>query len=297
MTDLQNTTVAHAAARAGFSERTARRLRLPPPHPPSKRKIAHGRTVSDASRTLGRTTYLPLLEMGQARAVAVTLLRHLQSAHPLAIPDDRDFGAPGAAVCGSGGSERSRARHHLPPDRGAGDTWASPDFTHCDELGVRSQASRSRTCFTLRHGLQRWEHVASFLVGTSFTALAENLPASPYGRLVGCAGAKPPEPKPFGRLSALTTDQRERHHKRYDAFVAITAWTPAANNRGEAHEKRAVAIQKPAFSRKPLSGTDPARQPRLAYDLKITGTSSHAGARRNQAAGLVAAVQAGTDAV
>lgn len=46
MTDLKKHSQRTAAARAGFSERTARRFNLDPT-PPSQRKIHHGRTVAD----------------------------------------------------------------------------------------------------------------------------------------------------------------------------------------------------------------------------------------------------------
>ncbi|WP_210880017.1 hypothetical protein [Roseovarius autotrophicus] len=46
MTDLQKHSQRTAAARAGFSERTARRFNADPT-PPSKRKILLGRTVTD----------------------------------------------------------------------------------------------------------------------------------------------------------------------------------------------------------------------------------------------------------
>jgi len=87
MTDLQNHSQRTAAAQPWFSERTARRFDADPT-PPSKRKIAHGRTVSDPLERYRETDLLPLLEMDSALQ-AVTLLRHLQSAHPMAFPDDR----------------------------------------------------------------------------------------------------------------------------------------------------------------------------------------------------------------
>jgi len=61
MTDLQNHSQRTAAARAGFSERTARRFDADPT-PPSKRKIAHGRTVSDPLERYWENDLLPLLE-------------------------------------------------------------------------------------------------------------------------------------------------------------------------------------------------------------------------------------------
>ena len=87
MTDRQNHSQRTAAARAGFSERSARRFDADPT-PPSKRKIVHGRTVADPLESYWETDLLPLLETDSALQ-AVTLLRHLQSEYPLAYPDDR----------------------------------------------------------------------------------------------------------------------------------------------------------------------------------------------------------------
>ena len=76
MTDLQTHSQRTAAARAGFSERTARRFDADPTLP-SNRKIAHGRTVTglcctnpmrDSSREssvvagLHEQTYIPRLQ-------------------------------------------------------------------------------------------------------------------------------------------------------------------------------------------------------------------------------------------
>ena len=87
ITDLQNNSQRTAAARAGFSERTARRFDAEPTLP-SQRKIVHGRTVADPLEGYWETDLLPLLKNDSALQ-AVTLLRHLQGLHPLAFPDDR----------------------------------------------------------------------------------------------------------------------------------------------------------------------------------------------------------------
>jgi hypothetical protein len=61
MTDLKKHSQRTAAARAGFSERTARRFNLDPT-PPSQRKIHHGRTVADPLEGFWENDLLPLLE-------------------------------------------------------------------------------------------------------------------------------------------------------------------------------------------------------------------------------------------
>jgi hypothetical protein len=58
------------------------------PKPPLHRKIFHRRTVADPLEDYWETDLLPLLEKDSALQ-AVTLLRHLQSAHPPAFSDDR----------------------------------------------------------------------------------------------------------------------------------------------------------------------------------------------------------------
>ena len=76
-----------AAARAGFSERTARRIEAAPGLP-SQRRAERGRTVPDPLAAVWEPLLLPILENDPA-VQAVTLLRHLQMTDPDAFPDDR----------------------------------------------------------------------------------------------------------------------------------------------------------------------------------------------------------------
>ena len=87
MSDLQKHSQRLSAARAGFSERTARRFDADPTLP-SNRKIVQGRTVADPLEGYWEDDLVPLLEKDSALQ-AITLLRHLQGLHPLAFPDDR----------------------------------------------------------------------------------------------------------------------------------------------------------------------------------------------------------------
>jgi hypothetical protein len=76
-----------AAARAGFSERTGRRIDADP-RLPSQRQPERGRTVPDPLAAVWEPTLLPILERDPATQ-AVTLLRHLQMIDSDAFPDDR----------------------------------------------------------------------------------------------------------------------------------------------------------------------------------------------------------------
>ena len=133
MTDLQNHSQRTAAARAGFSERTARRFDADPT-PPSNRKIVHGRTVTDPLEGYWDADLLPFLEK-DSPLQAVTLLRHLQGLHPLAFPDDRirrtlerrvrqwrALNGPGRDII-----------FRQTPEPGL---MAQSDFTHAEELEV-----------------------------------------------------------------------------------------------------------------------------------------------------------------
>jgi hypothetical protein len=239
MTDLQNHSQRTAAARAGFSERTARRFDADPT-PPSKRKIVHGRTVSDPLEDYWENDLLPLLEKDSALQ-AVTLLRHLQSEHPLAFPDDRIRRTLERRVRqwrALNGPERDIIFRQTPEPG----YMAQSDFTHADELRVMILGQPfPHLLYHFVMVYSRWEHVGVVLGGESFTALAENLQQS----LWSLGGV--PQNHRTDSLSAafrnLTADQREDITKRYDAFVGHYGMDASRNNRGEAHENGAVESQ------------------------------------------------------
>ena len=239
MTDLQNHSQRTAAARAGFSERTARRFDADPT-PPSKRKILHGRTVADPLESYWDNDLLPLLEK-DSTLQAVTLLRHLQSEHPSAFPDDRIRRTLERRVRqwrALNGPERDIIFRQTPEPG----YMAQSDFTHADELRV--MVAGQPFPHLLYHFVMvysRWEHVGVVLGGESFTALAENLQQA----LWSLGGV--PQNHRTDSLSAafrnLTADQREDMTKRYDAFVGHYGMDASRNNRGEAHENGAVESQ------------------------------------------------------
>ena len=173
MSDLQNHSQRTSAARAGFSERTARRFDADPTLP-SNRNIAHGRTVADPLEGFWDDDLLPLLETDSALQ-AVTLLRHLQSQHPLAFPDDRIRRTLERRVRqwrALKGPERDIIFRQTPePGR-----MAQSDFTHAEELQVTIAGQLfPHLLYHFVMVYSRWEHVGVVLGGESFTALAENL--------------------------------------------------------------------------------------------------------------------------
>ena len=236
MTDLQKHSQRTAAARAGFSERSARRFDADPT-PPSNRKIMHGRTVTDPLEGYWENDLLPLLE-NDAALQAITLLRHLQGLHPLAFPDDRIRRTLERRIRqwrALNGPERDIIFRQTPEPG----YMAQSDFTHAEELGVTIAGQPfPHLLYHFVMVYSRWEHVGVVLGGESFTALAENLQQA----LWSLGGV--PQNHRTDSLSAafrnLTSDQCEDITKRYDAFVGHYGMDASRNNRGEAHENGAV---------------------------------------------------------
>ena len=87
MTDRNTHSQRTAAARAGFSERTARRFDADSTLP-SQRKPKRARTVTDPLDGVWETLLLPILKQDSS-VQAITLLRHLQQQCPEDFRDDR----------------------------------------------------------------------------------------------------------------------------------------------------------------------------------------------------------------
>ncbi len=162
-----------AAARAGFSERTGRRIETDP-RLPSQRQPERGRTVPDPLAPVWEALLLPILENDPA-VQAVTLLRHLQLTDPEAFPDDRIRRTLERRV------RDWRALHgeardvifRQTPEPGR---MALSDFTDAQELGVTvAGVPFAHRLYHFVLAYSGWEHVGVVLGGESFTALAENL--------------------------------------------------------------------------------------------------------------------------
>ena len=225
-----------AAARAGFSERTARRFEADP-RLPSQRRVERGRTVPDPLAEVWEPLLLPILERDPA-VQSITLLRHLQMIDPEAFPDDRVRRTLERRV------RDWRALHGAPRDvifrQGAEPgRMALSDFTDASELGVTIGGER------LRHRLYHfalaysgWEHVGVVLGGESFAALAEHLQDALWS-----LGGAPREHRTDSLSAAYRNLGREAAEdvtRRYDGLCAHYGLIASRNNPGEAHENGAV---------------------------------------------------------
>ena len=225
-----------AAARAGFSERTARRLDGDP-RLPSQRQPERGRTVPDPLAGVWQSVLLPILERDPA-VQAVTLLRHLQMSDPDHFPDDRIRRTLERRV-------RSwRALNGAPKDvifRQAPEPgrMALSDFTDAGELGVT--VAGEPLAHRLYHfvlAYSGWEYAGVVLGGESFAALAEHLQNALWS-----LGGVPREHRTDSLSAAyrnLSRDEADDVTRRYEEMCSHYGLIASRNNPGEAHENGAV---------------------------------------------------------
>jgi hypothetical protein len=225
-----------AAARAGFSERTGRRIDADP-RLPSQRQPERGRTVPDPLAAVWEPVLLPILERDPA-VQAVTLLRHLQMTDPDAFPDDRVRRTLERRV------RDWRALHgaardvifRQTPDPGG---MALSDFTDAAGLGVTiAGAPFPHRLFHFVMAYSGWEHAAVVIGGESFTALAENLQNALW-----TLGGVPREHRTDSLSAAyrnLDAEAAKDVTKRYDDFCAHYGLLASRCNPGEPHENGSV---------------------------------------------------------
>lgn len=225
-----------AAARAGLSERTARRIEADPRFP-SQRKAVRGRTVPDPLDAVWDTVLVPILERDSA-VQAVALLRHLQMTDPERFPDDRVRRTLERRVRqwrALHGPERDVIFRQAPePGR-----MALSDFTDASALGVTiAEEPLPHRLYHFVLAYSGWEHAAVVQGGESFAALAENLQNALW-----MLGGTPREHRTDSLSAAyrnLDADAAEDVTDRYNAFCAHYDMIASRNNPGEAHENGAV---------------------------------------------------------
>lgn len=222
-----------AAAKAGISERSARRIEHSDA-PPSQRPPRSWRTRIDPLAAVWDAEVVPLLQT-DPQLNAVTLLEELQRRHP---------GEYGANVLRTlqrrmrqwravDGAEREVffAQEH-PPGR-----LGLSDFTVADDLSVEigGVAFDHRLYqFALAHS--GWRHAVVITEGESFLALSSGLQAALW-RLGGA-----PEEHRTDSLSAAFNNLAERQEltSRYDDLCRHYGMRASRCNPGQSHENGAI---------------------------------------------------------
>ncbi|GAC1531170.1 MAG: IS21-like element ISBj11 family transposase [Ramlibacter sp.] len=231
--DRNRLTQVAAAARAGLSERSARRIEqsesLPSQHEPRA-----WRTRADPLSEVWEVEVVPLLQT-DARLNAVTLLEELQRRHPGDYDESvlRTLQRRMRQWRAVHGAEREVyfAQEH-PPGR-----LGLSDFTVCDELAVEiggAPFAHRLYQFALAHS--GWRYAAIVTSGESFMALATGL----QGALWRLGGV--PEEHRTDSLSAAFHNLAEQQEltRRYDDLCRHYGMRASRCNPGQSNENGSI---------------------------------------------------------
>lgn len=225
-----------AAARAGFSERTARRIDADP-HLPSQRQPVRGRTVPDPLDGLWEQEIEPMLQRDPALK-AITFLRYLQQHYPERFADDRIRRTLERRVR-EWRAMKGPAKDVIFRQASVPGHMALSDFTETDRLAVSLKgAPFAHRLYHFVLAYSGWEYAGIVEGGESFTALAEHLQNALW-----ILGGVPVEHRTDSLSAAfrnLSREQAEDITLRYQALCEHYGLKPSRNNPGEAHENGAV---------------------------------------------------------
>jgi len=227
-------TQAVAAARAGVSESSGRRIEKGRRPLMSQRPLRQYRTRVDPFQDAWRAEIVPILDRSPGIR-ATTVLEELQRLHPGRYPDRllRTLQRHIAQWRATEGPERELIfRQEHPPGR-----QALSDFTHPDGFSVMIAGKPFK--HMLYHfwlAFSGWEHVRAIQGGESFTALTEGLQEALWQ-----LGGVPREHR-TDRLSAAYRNlaNRDDEAKGYAEFCRHYGIEPTRNNAGVAHENGSI---------------------------------------------------------
>ena len=222
-----------AAAKAGVSERSARRIehaqRLPSQRPPRQ-----WRTRQDPLAVVWDAEVLPLLE-ADPELNAVTLLEELQRRHPEQYSHSvlRTLQRRARQWRALHGAEREVyfAQEH-PPGR-----LGLSDFTVADDLDVEIGGMRfTHRLYQFALAYSGWRHATVVVGGESFLALSDGLQSALW-RLGGV-----PEEHRTDSLSAAFNNLAEEQEltRRYEALCQHYGMRASRNNPGCSHENGSI---------------------------------------------------------
>jgi len=222
-----------AAAKAGISERSARRIESSVTLP-SQNPRRYWRSRADPFAQVWDSEVVPLLQ-GAPKLMAITLLRKLQDDHPDRFPD---------------GMLRTLQRHirhwralegppkevFFPQEHAPGHRGLS-DFTAMGELRITiANAPFAHLLYHFVLAFSRWEHVEVVEGGESFEALSKGLQNALWQ-----AGGAPQEHRSDSLSAAFKNLAEEQDFTvRYTALLDHYGMAGTRNNRGVSHENGSV---------------------------------------------------------
>ena len=225
---------AAAAARAGLSERTGRRIEADPALPSQQDRTRRYRTRQDPFVEVWREELVPMLQT-IPHLRATTILGELQRRHPGRYPDRllRSLQRRVAYWRATEGPERELIfRQEHPPGR-----QALSDFTNGGGLAVTiAGAPFPHLLYHFWLAFSGWQYVKAICGGESFTALTESLQEALWQ-----LGGVPREHR-TDRLSAAyrNLSSQEDEATRYAEFCRYYGMEPTRNNAGVSHENGSV---------------------------------------------------------
>jgi len=233
MNNRKNESQELAAAKAGISERSARRIEGSVTLP-SQNPRRYWRSRADPFAQVWDSEVVPLLQSAP-KLMAITLLRKLQDDHPERFPD---------------GVLRTLQRHirqwralegppkevFFPQDHAPGHRGLS-DFTAMGELRVTiANAPFAHILYHFVLAFSRWEHAEVVEGGESFEALSKGLQNALWQ-----AGGAPQEHRSDSLSAAFKNLVEEQDFTvRYTALLDHYGMAGTRNNRGVSHENGSV---------------------------------------------------------
>lgn len=235
MVERRHHSQAIAAAKAGISERSARRIENDPRLPSQKQNKRHWRTRADPLEEFWpRVEELLKIE----GIIAVTIFETLQDEFgEEAVPDKvrRTLERRVARWRTLNGGEKEI---FFPQHHEAGRQGLS-DFTVCDDLKVTIVGKTfNHRLYHFRLASSGWEYAAVVLGGESFTALSQHLQDALWK-----LGGVPAEHRSDSLSAAyknLDADAQKDFTRSYDDLCRHYGMLATRNNRGEAHENGSI---------------------------------------------------------
>ena len=270
---------AAAAARAGLSERTGRRIEADPVLPSQQDRTRRYRTRQDPFVEVWREELVPMLQT-IPHLRATTILGELQHRHPGRYPDRllRSLQRRVAYWRATEGPERELIfRQEHPPGR-----QALSDFTNGGGLAVTiAGAPFPHLLYHFWLAFSGWQYVKAICGGESFTALTESLQEALWQ-----LGGVPREHR-TDRLSAAyrNLSSQEDEATRYAEFCRYYGMEPTRNNAGVSHENGSVeaahGISRPASAKRSncaVRATSPILPPTRPSSRSSSRARMHRGA-------------------
>ena len=234
MDNKKENTQAVAAAKAGFSERTARNI--------EKRNYEvakserYWQTRKDPFEEVWDQELIPLLKMNP-KIQAKTLLEHLQQQYPDAYPENllRTLQRRVKRWKALSGPEQEIIfrQHHHPAEQGMS------DFTHCASLKISIKGEHfDHRLYHYRLTYSGWEYAQIVQGGESFTALAEGLQNALW-----MSGGVPQTHRTDSLAAAyknLSDKKKEEFTEDYRELCAHYGMEPTRNNKGVSHENGTI---------------------------------------------------------